>query len=426
MKRFGLSIKQNILQKNLIHLISVAGATAINNLVAFAIHIWAARVLGAEGFGVFSLALSVAMLTGAIGDLGLNLTVIRLFNKYKDEPEMQTQLFGSVFGFKVLLFALVALASQPLGGFLALRLGVGSESGLLSIALITGGLLFFWTYLQSYLQSHHSFTQLTVYNIAYAGLRLVSLAVSYALFSNSPLTWLVATYTGPVLLLFIVGVLPKAHEPLVTALARPQQSLAILKEGLNYSKWVALSSIAYISMPYVVRFVLAIRASLEDVGIFSAGMTFTMAFTTLTTALQAVFFPQVTALEGEEKMKKYLRKLRDIAPYYLGFATAGIVALAFLQWFVLGVEFRAALLVFIVTAGAFAISVLIYLATMLLHTMMRPDVDAIIDVLRLALLVPLTFLVAGNFGALGVAVVYGSVSILGGICKYVWLVEMIR
>lgn len=422
MKLFNSLLKGN-LSKHLVPLASVTGATAINNLAAFAVHLWAARALGVAGFGVFSLAFSVATLTGTIGDLGLNLTMIRLFNKYKDAPETQTKLFGSVFGFKVLLFVLLVLISLPLGRFLALSLGVGlRESGLFAIALITGGLLFFWTYLQSYLQSHRSFTQLTGYIIAYAGLRLGCLAVGYALFPQSPLTWLVATYTGPLLLLFIVGVLPKARKPLVNALAHPRESLALLKEGLNYSKWVALSGIAYIAMPYVVRFVLATRASINDVGIFSAGMTFTMAFTTLNTAVRAVLFPRVTALEGSERMREYLRKLGRFAPYYAGVAILGISVLGFLQWFVLGEEYRTAMPVFLITAGVFAIVVFLGLGTMLIHTMMRPQVEAVANLSKLSLVLILSLLLVPSLRALGGAIAY-AVPLVAGEAGMLWYVS---
>ncbi|MGC9019430.1 MAG: oligosaccharide flippase family protein [Candidatus Bipolaricaulaceae bacterium] len=413
-------------RKQVVPLASVTIATAFNNLVGFVVNVVAAKKLGAEGFGVFSLAFSVATLAGAVGDFGFNLAMIRLFNKYQAEPEKQTMVLGTALSLKGMLFALLAVTCLPLSSFLAWSLGVGSvNSKLFAIALITGGFLFIWTYLQSYLQAHRSFKQLTGYILAYCGLRLASLLVAYKLFPEDPLAWLAATYTVPVFVLTLVGMAPKGREAIAVTLRQSGASLSMLREMLHYSKWVALSGISYIAMPYLARFILAVRASLEEVGIFSAGMTFTVAFTTLNTAIRAVLFPQVTALEGQEQIGRYLSRLTRIAPYYAVLAVLGIAGLGSLQWFVLGEEYRRALPVFLVTAGAFAAVVFLGLGTMLVHTMMRPQVDAWVNIVRLGLMVLLASILVPSFHALGAAVAY-AVPVLAGEVWMFWYVKCRR
>lgn len=72
--------------------------------------------------------------------------------------------------------------------------------------------------------------RLAGYLIAYAALRLGFLAVAHVFSPQQALIWLVATYTGPVLLLLVFGVLPKASKLLSSALVRPRQSLAFLRK----------------------------------------------------------------------------------------------------------------------------------------------------------------------------------------------------
>lgn len=427
MGRLNSLLKGELPQGRLVPLASVTGATVANNLVGFVVQISAARVLGREGFGIFSLAFSVSTLTGAIGDFGFNLAMIRLFNKYKAMPERQTRLLGSVLGFKVLLFGLLALTSWMFGELLALWLGVGPGASLLfAVALITGGLLFFWTYLEAYLQSHRLFTRLAGYIMAYAGLRLGFWGVAYGFFPQQELTWLMATYTGPVLLLIMFGVLPKACSLLPSALVHPRETVTIFKEGLNYSKWVALSGIAYLAMPYVVRFALATRASLEEVGIFSAGMTFTTAFTTLNTAVRSVLFPQVTALEGPEQIQGYLKRLGRIAPCYAAVAIPGIAVLGLLQWFVLGEEYRAAMPVFLVSASSLAVVIFLGLGTMLVHTFMQPWIDTKVNFLRFLMVIFFTYLVASMHGAFGVALAYSFTLLAGEAWMFRYVSQLAR
>ncbi len=418
-------------------------ATVFNSLITFGAQVTAARSLGVEGFGLLSLAIAIVFLTETVGDFGVGVTLVRLFNKKACPERSQGQagpipalssikgttineeqrlLLGSVLLFRILLIALLFLFSIPLGYLLVYGFGVGrpvlrasgfANSGLMlfALAFITGGLILLWTYLLCFFQCLRSFGKLAVWTIAYAVLRLVSVALVYLLGQLSAIRWLLWVYTIPVFLLIVVQ-LPKFWAILKPAIERLQPSWQPLRDVFAYSKWVALSVGAYTAMPYLVRFILAQRSSIAAVGIFSAGMTFALAFTTLNTAVRTVLFPQVTALNSAEKMKRYLRKLKNFAPKYLVVALLGIGLLSFLQWVLLGERYREALPVFLVTVPSFAMVLFIGMETMLLHTMMRPELDAYVDITRLLIVVLLSLLVA-PLGATAVAVVYAG-SLLGG------------
>ena len=411
---FNSSLKTLLsLKVQLIRIASIAGATTANNLIAFVINVIAARKLGVEGFGVFSLAFAVTTLVGVLGDLGFNLSMIRLFNKYSSEAEKQVQVIASALVFKVLLLIVVFLFSLPFASKFVQHFGLGLETQrLFAIAFATGGLLFLWTYIQAYLQAYHRFKILALFIWGYFGLRLLCLPIAYGLFPKTPLAWLTATYTLPLIVLIFVGLAPIGIRVIPLALMRLRTILDSLKELLGYGKWVALSVIAYTSMPHMLRFILAKRASVEEVGIFSAGMTFTVAFSTLNTAVRAVIFPQVTALEGREEMRRYLSKLAQIAPLYIGLAVLGIACLGILQWTVLDEEYRRAMPVFLVTAVAFAVVLYLSFGTMLIHTIMKPNIEAYIELVRFLLLMLFSFIVAPN-GAISVAIIYAFFMISG-------------
>jgi len=411
-------------RRQVVPIASVTVAAVTNNLVGFIVNVVAATKLGAEGFGIFSLAYSVATLTGTIGDFGLNLTMIRLFNKYQAKMGRQELVLASTLSFKSLLFFILAIACLPLGNLLARGFDVGTENSLLfAIAFITGGILFFWTYLQSFLQSHLSFRQLTGYILAYAGLRVACLIVANYFFPESSLIWLVATYTIPVTILILFGVLPIACKLIPITFRQPREIFSILAEALHYSKWVALSTIAYASLLNVLRFILAVRASTADVGIFSAGITFAMAFSILNQAMRAVLFPQVTALEDPRQMRGYLKRLRQLVPYYFALALLGIGTLGVFQWFVLGAEYRAALPVFLITASVLSLTLFLGLATMLVHTMMKPQIDAWVNVGRLGIMIIMAFFLIPPFQVLGAAIAYAVPLLIGEMWMFRYVLE---
>jgi O-antigen/teichoic acid export membrane protein len=403
-------------------LMYVTTSTLINNFSNFIIQVVAARALGVREFGIFSLAFSVSLLVGAIGDFGLNLTTIRLFNKYNNDFTKQKILLGSILGFKFAIFVGLLVISLPLGYLFAHSLTYDDENWILfAVALATGGLIFFWTYLQSLFQCYRQFNKLATYILLYSGLRLIALAVTYVLIGKNSLTWLLATYTIPTLVLFTIGLIPVVGQLSLLSVLKPQSIIKVLEEAIGYSKWVALSGTAYISMPYLIRFILAVSTSVEEVGIFSAGMTFALAFSTLNSAVRAVLFPQVTALEGQEEMKKYLKRHTEIARYYCILAVLGIAFLGIIQWFILGKIYRQAMPVFLVTAITLAFIIFIGLVTMLVHTMMRPQIDAWINVIRLGLMLVFALILIPPFKALGAAVAYAVPLLLGEI----WMVKYI-
>ncbi len=414
----------NILQRTQTKsLLSVTSATVVSNAMGFVLNLLAAKTLGRVNFGLFSLAYSVATMTATIGEVGLNITMIRLFNKYEEDRQRQAALLGSVLVFKAFVLLLIALTSLPLGRTVARGLGVGANEGrLFTVALVTGGILLFWNYVQAFLQSHRSFIKLTVYLLAHAAIRLVCLAVNYAFWSRSPLTWLVATYTVPIIILSASGFLPQIHVLGGATVKHARTSLRQLCEALRYSKWVSLSTIAYASLLSVVQFILSVQTSPAEVGIFSAGITFTMAFSMLNTALRAVLFPQVTALNGPQQMNRYLTRLRRLAPYYGITAVLAIGLLAIFQWFVLGQEYRAALMVFLITSAAISLAVFLGLGTMVVHTMMKPYIDAYVNVARVVLMAALAFILVPALRAMGAAIAF-AVPVMAG---ELWMFRYVR
>ncbi len=103
----NLSAKQTIL-KNTFWL---SLSTVTNKLLALALVIYAARILGAEGYGQFSFALALVSLLMVFSDLGLAAIVNREFAKEKQEKE---ELY-SIFSLKIILalvtFIIVFLSS---------------------------------------------------------------------------------------------------------------------------------------------------------------------------------------------------------------------------------------------------------------------------------------------------------------------------
>jgi|GEM_PF-1772159 len=386
-----------------------------NNAVTFVINILLAKKFGPEGFGIFSLAVSVMILVNIISDIGLSLTLVRFFNLYDKDTERQNLLLLSLFLFRLIIITLLVILAFPLGAAIARLMGVGGyHRALFSLAIITGGIFTLWAYFQNFQQAHRRFRRLTAFILGYGLLRILifSLFMAYTHTLENAYAY-ISLYTIPVFIITFIGISSIFSRIIYVKSFNVPRLYEVLKKALNYSKWVAISSVFYNSILRVVQFVLAARSSKYELGVLSAGFVFTVAFLTLNMALRTVFFPHVTAFEETKDMKEHLSRVKKFSPVYALLGFLFIFALAVIQRSFLGIEYQHALPVFIISSIALAATIFMGLISMLVHTLMHPEVDAVVNIVRLIAAALLVYVLAPRFGAIGGAVSYAVAIVFG-------------
>lgn len=400
------------------------GANVFNNLVVFLINIIVARKFGPDNFGIFSLAVSVMVAINLIVDIGINLTVVRFHNLYSGDEERQDVLLLSLLIWKVsAVFALI-LISLPLGILATRVFGLHqSHTVLFSLSVASAGIFGLWLFFQSYLQARKRFKKLAVYIALCAFLRLIcflSILIWLVSSINLPLAF-GSIYTGPLLIATGVGLFPVV----IYLFKRGAPGFSIIKsnmlEILQYSKWVAIAGLCNSLIYRGVQFVLAIQTSKFELGIFSAGFVFTLAFTPLNVAVRTVFFPHVTAYKDKRDMIQHLGRMKKVFPYYVVFVIVSICCLAAIQIIFLGDQYAKALPVFLITSVALSFCIFMGLASMLVHTLMHPEIDAFTNIGRLIVSSLLVYLLAPSLGAIGGAFSYALPLVVGEILMVLYV-----
>lgn len=391
-------------------------ANVVNNVVTFVVNVLLAKSVGPEKFGIFSLAVSLMLMIHFIFDIGLNLTLVRFYNIYRKDQEYQRFILASLLVLRFVILVLLLIGSFIVAPALTRMFDLAPKyAPLVVIAIVTGGVLTLWVYFQSYMQARGKFARLSLHIFGYAGLRilfLVLLFLSAVDPSDLSLT-LAALYALPSVMIVMISIVPVCRRVLDPRILFRQNIILPLKEVLKYSKWVALASISYNLILRSIQFVLALRTSTYELGILSAGFVFTVAFSTLNMAIRAVFFPHVTAFEKIVDMRAYSARIKAIGPYYIIFASISIALLALVQVTLLGQEYTRALPVFLITAGAFSLVIFLGLWSMMVHTFMHPEIDAIVNVVRLVAACALAYVLSPRFGAVGGAIAYALPLVLG-------------
>lgn len=389
--------------------LTILSANVFNSFVTFVVHILFASRFGPEIFGIFSLAVSVMMMVNIFSDIGLNLTLVRFFNLYKENPVKQNSVLSSLFVVRIAVFLFIIGVSFPLGYFLTRTLELESlHRSIFHVAIITGGLLTIWVYFQNYQQAHRNFVRLSYHIFGYGLLRILCVGVFLGVADQvlDDTSGFFSLYTLPVAAIILIGIVPIIRHILSPDAFKLRATLGVVGEAMKYGRWVAVSSITYALMLRVTQFVLAFRVSKYELGILSAGFVFTFAFSTLNMAVRAVYFPHVTALDKLKDMRAYLRQVRKNLFSFASVSAVMVILLSIIQIVFLSDKYRNALPVFLITSTGLAATIIMGLITMLLHTLMRPQIIAIVNILRLLSSCVLVFLLAPSLGAIGGAIAY--------------------
>jgi O-antigen/teichoic acid export membrane protein len=187
---------------------------------------------------------------------------------------------------------------------------------------------------------------------------------------------------------------------------------ANISKVLQYGKWVAISGLCHSFIYRGVQFILATRTTQFELGIFSAGFVFTLAFSPINMAIRTVFFPYVTAYSYKDMSRHFVR-IRKLFPYYVVFVAMSICALALIQIVFLGTQYAKALPVFLITSSALTMMIFLGFISMLVHTLMRPEIDAYTNISRLAISSVLVYVLAPSLGAIGGALSYALPLVFG-------------
>lgn len=397
----------------------IFAANVVNNLTIFAANVIIARRFGHEVFGLFSVAVNVALTTLMFAEFGMNLTLVRLYKMYQSDPiKSKALIFWNLY-FKLVVFAGLVVIAIVFGRFLSFVLLQGYESSLLvSIALVSGGFLGLWSFFKAYFQAIDHFKTIAATTVVYALLRLVFLGF----FMLKPATHLeeslfLGVYIFP--LVFVLAIafhVFRKEYPFSRSVA--EKMGVVGKEAIHYSKWVAISGIAYILIQKSMIFIVSAMQDVKQVSLLSAALVFTAAFSLINDSIMQVLFPRMAAISHSE-INVYRKKLKRIIPmFFVGLA--GLMAImSVLMTFFLGSKFRESVPLFWVIGTGLALSTSIGFYNVFLHTLRVPQVHTYVNCMMFVVFSTICILSVKTIGLIGVAFVYSSAILVGELAKAV-------
>lgn len=394
-------------------------SNTLNNIAMFIANIVIASHYSREVFGLYSIAATVALTTFSISEFGMNLTMIRLYKLHVENKERASAVLVCNLYFKAAALGLLIVAAVFFGKALSQVFAKSPDHGLmLGVALITGGILGFWSYAKAFFQTYERFQQIASLTIGYALVRLLLIGgIVFIPFTFAPELLFAMVYLVPLLTVLIYGYSIICRTLNFTAV-RSVEVFNVLRESLSYSKWVAASGITFVLIQQSIIFMAATIGDLKQVALLNAALVFTSVFSLLNDSWQQVVLPKVAALT-KDGMTAYRSKVFRFLPWFFLFSLLAVVFLSAVMSFMLGAQYGESLPIFWLTSFGAATTIACGFFSILMHSIQRPEISFYVNLVTLIIVVSVGSMLMLKVGLLGMIAWYACSIVTGELVKAV-------
>lgn len=329
------SIKQTI-AKNIFWLsISQIGS----RLIRAAIIIYAARIIGAAEYGVFSYALSLAGFFTVFSDIGINQLITRELAKY---PEKNFSYFSTAFWIKISLFIFVTILIITISPYFSkIKEAIVLVPFIALIVIFDGIREFSLTSIRAKEKMEFEALTMVMTNFAITAFGFAAIYLSptskYLIFSYA-----IATALGALVSIFIIK---EEFKKIFTHFDKK-----LIKPMISSAWPMALNSIIGAFMLNTDVLMLGWWRNAKEIGYYSASQRIIQVFYSLPAIIASAIFPAISRLIGEKdeiKIKLLMEKgLATVFLIAIPLVIGGIILGKPIINFVYGKEYLPATIVF--------------------------------------------------------------------------------
>lgn len=389
----------------------------INNITVFAANIVIARNFNHEFFGLYSVAVNIALLTLTLSEFGMNYSMIRLYKKHvKNHPRSRAILLAN-FYFKIFMLLILVIIGLLTGRlFASLIMHDDSRWCLVTVAFFCGGILGIWSFTRAYFQAMEEFRLIALHTLVYAVLRVsfLCMMISFSYFA-SEVWFLLAIYVFPLSIILLWGLMTFNNSFSIYPV-RLEELLDAGAESIQYSWSVALTGISFVLIQQSMVYIVSIIGGVKQVALLSAGLVFTAVFGMINDAITQVLFSKISSLPTE-RIDEYKKRLSRLAPFYIMGCVIIIASLSLAMMLFLDDRYIKSLSIFWVTSVATAGTAFISYYSLVMHTIQRPQLGAYVNVVTLISVCICSVFLMKYVSLLAVTVAYMLALIIGEFFK---------
>lgn len=361
------------------------------------------RKLTISDFGLFNIAISITLIASCISNLGIDTVMVRFASSYLYEKKKNeaTQVLKVTLLIKIIIGSFLCGILFFSANFLSTKVfHLPGLTPLIKLAAFGGLSISLLNYLKSSLSVYQLFKKSVILQLFVDFSKLLIVMILIFSFKMNVFTAVAAFVFSPLL-----GVTLGFKQILRAFTSEKKPIMNLVRQLLSYSKWVFVSSTCKLTFPYIGLFMIAKLLNSEAAGIYGLALHLTYIFPIIIYSLQSVLLPRVSNFRDTTQFQKYIKDSLKIS-FYAGLSIIPIIFFSrklILVFF--GVQYLDSVSIFkwlLASNMIFTISSIIHMP---LHSMNKPHLIAIVDVIRIAAVALGCYFLIPVFGVLAPAVV---------------------
>lgn len=378
----------------------------------FLTHVFLARNLTVESYGVVNVLLESLSTVIMFGDMGTTVALINLYVRYKREgnEERVTFLAKTI---ALIKLAIGLISSAVIVAYLTLTKKLDVENWLIAVGFGCACFEVLYQYFLALYQCREAYLKLAFYRVVLPGFRLAGIAFliitgSFSLYSAIFLYSIVVVVT---LLLMFFGT--KNRKDAWASFRTAFYCEQVLADIKSVTRWTSLSSLVVVLLMKMDIFFLLSLSNSTQVGIFSTAQKYAAVGTIISSALSAVLMPRAAHIENSQALRQYVRSSFQVSMLF----AAPVFVLIFMAKYLLvqffGQQYQQSIIIAQWLTFSFAIGLIINPLSYVFYNLGCAKYLTYMNVAQLVLAVCVDLALVPAYGALGPGIANLVTRVLG-------------
>ncbi|MFO7914174.1 MAG: flippase [Candidatus Krumholzibacteriales bacterium] len=391
----------------------IYSSRAVSAVLRFVVSIVVVRTLGAESFGILTIATVIMGISARVIELGLTTTMVRKLSLHIEEgdEDRAVSIFKRIYTVRIQ----VSVAFVVLAWFLAPVVAekvYGTQALIWPLRMAAFGALLYNMYYHSegVLRAYERFKQVAVVSVIGQAVRTAMILI-LAYFSVLNIETTLASNLAQIFIGFLVAsfLVPSR------LYRRKAVSSYPLREISSYSGWMFLFIVLFMIFDRLDVLMLGYFRAASQVGIYSVAFILVKPFELIPETFNTVFLPKVSKFRKKFEIFRYFRDTVKVTALIavMGLAIIFIAKPIVVTFY--GEEFIPSARLFQILIGAFVLLTVINPINLVAHTINKPQLFSLMAAVNLALNFIGNLIFIPRYGALGAAIVTLVSRVLGGL-----------
>ncbi len=375
-------------------------ANILNGVIGFITSVLVLRYVDKEVIGVIYPLISILMILGQFGDLGLSNSFIKISSIHFSSNRFTSyQFFNAAFKLKSFLCILILIICIPLSSVMA-QWTFGEKVYVYWVRwiIVISCLQIMSSYASSALQVEGKFLPLSSTKIIPTLLKMLMIGIVVRL-GVANLQWMFWAFALVPIITFLLTFSYTAKDPIYKINSTPKQ----LSELFHVSKWVALSALANAFIGQLDILMTRSIAGIDELNKYLGGQKLASVFPILTVSLVTVLLPKVSSMKNKKELNYFLRKSVKII-FPLAFLMLALLPLStYVIPFILGAKYKSSIDIFNILMIGEIISLTVTPMSLILYNLNKEPMFALLNIIQLVFNLVGNYLFIRTNGAVGAA-----------------------